>query len=156
MNLDESRRQRFGLGAIDQISFAVASVDDAVPRYAAMFGGPITVLDVPELDVICYGAPTTTTLRLGFGHTGDVEVELVEVVHGAWPTIDWIAHHGEGLHHLRFPVTDVAASRAAMEAEGFEVTLESTNGISFVYLASPMLNGMTIELIEARELLMKS
>lgn len=147
MNLDESRRARFGLGAIDQISFAVASIDDALDRYHAMFGGPITVVDVPGLEVLCRGVPTTASLRVGFGRSGDLEVELVEVVDGAWPTVDWLAAHGEGLHHIRYPVDDVAATRAAMEAEGFAVTLESADHTSFVYLEAPLLNGMTVELI---------
>lgn len=153
MNLDESRAapsgSRFGLGAIDQISFAVASIDDALPRYTAMFGGPITVIDVPGIDAIVDGEPTATTLRIGFGRSGDLEVELVEVVSGAWPTVAWLARHGEGLHHLRYPVADVAATRAAMEADGFRVSLESADRTSFVYLESPLLNGMTVELVQA-------
>lgn len=141
--------QRFGLGAIDQISFAVASVDDAEPRYAAMFGGPFLVIDVPDLAVIVEGEAATADLRLGFGRSGSIEVELVEVVAGPWPTRTWLAEHGEGLHHVRFPVPDVASSRAAMEAEGFHVTMEAADHVSFVYLESPLLNGMTVELLQA-------
>jgi len=141
--------QRFGLGPIDQISFAVTSVDDAVPRYTAMFGGPFTVVDAPNLDVVCRGRPSTTTLRLGFGRTADIEVELVEVVSGEWPTLDWLERRGEGLHHLRYPIADIASTRAAMEDEGFEVVLEGgAEGLWFAYLESPLLNGMTIELIQ--------
>jgi catechol 2,3-dioxygenase-like lactoylglutathione lyase family enzyme len=142
-------QQRLGLGAIDQISFAVPSVDDALPRYAAMFGGPFTAMDVPNFDVVCRGTPSSTTLRLGFGRSGQLEVELVEVVSGAWPTIDWLAEHGEGLHHLRYPVDDLAATRADLEAAGCTVILEGgTAGVSFAYLEVPMLNGMVIELIQ--------
>ena len=138
---------QFQLGSIDQISFAVRSVDDAAPRYAAMFGGPIRTLDVPGLDVVVGGQESTTDLRLGFGRTGDIEVELVEVVSGLWPTLPWLDEHGEGLHHLRYPVDDVAASRAEMEAAGFDVIMESRGPVSFVYLSSPLLNGMTVELV---------
>jgi catechol 2,3-dioxygenase-like lactoylglutathione lyase family enzyme len=144
-----SVEQRFGLGAIDQISFAVASVDDALPRYAEMFGGPFTAIDVTDFDVVCRGAPSTVNLRLGFGRTGDLEVELVEVVSGAWPTVDWFAQHGEGLHHLRYPVTDIAPTRADMEAHGCRVILEGGDaGVSFAYLEVPQLNGMVVELIQ--------
>lgn len=139
---------RFGLGPIDQISFAVADVDEAVGRYTAMFGGPFLVIDVPEINVLCRGVPSTAALKLGFGRTGSLEVELVQVVSGEWPTSTWLADHGEGLHHVRYPVADVAATRAAMAEAGFEVTLESVEGpVNFAYLESPLLNGMTIELV---------
>ena len=140
---------RFGLGPIDQISFAVRSVDEAVPRYRAMFGGPFAVMDAPGLEVVCHGRPGTTSLRLAFGRTGDIEVELVEVVSGDWPTIAWLEIHGEGLHHLRYPVADIDASRREMEAAGFGLSVQGgTGGVSFAYLESPLLNGMTIELIQ--------
>jgi catechol 2,3-dioxygenase-like lactoylglutathione lyase family enzyme len=149
MSIGAPVEQRFGLGAIDQISFAVRSVDDAVPRYTAMFGGPFTVLDVPGMEVVVRGRPSTTTLRLGFGRTGDLEVELVEVVSGDWPTLSWLDEHGEGLHHLRYPVDDLAASRTEMESAGFAVAVEGGDEhVSFAYLESPLLNGMTVELIQ--------
>jgi methylmalonyl-CoA/ethylmalonyl-CoA epimerase len=146
MSPEPDELPRFGLGAIDQISFAVPNMDDALPRYTAMFGGPFTVIDVPGLEVLVRGEPSSTTLRLGFGTTGSIEVELVEVLEGLWPTLDWLDRHGEGLHHLRYPVDDVAATRSEMIAAGFEVSVESVDG-DFVYLESPLLNGMTVELL---------
>jgi methylmalonyl-CoA/ethylmalonyl-CoA epimerase len=146
---DASLEQRFGLGAIDQISFAVRDLDDALPRFTAMFGGPFTVMDVPDLEVVVRGTPTATTLRLGFGRTGpssDIEVELVEVVSGDWPTLDWLETRGEGLHHVRYPVDDLPACRAEMEGAGFTLLLREPNEV-FAYLESPLLAGMVIELI---------
>ena len=141
--------QILGLGAIDQISFAVPSVDDALPRYEAMFGGSFTAMDVPGMDVVCRGTPGTVALRLGFGRTAGLEVELVEVVTGSWPTVDWLAEHGEGLHHVRYPVDDLAATRAQMESAGSTTILEGgAAGVSFAYLEVPMLNGMVVELIQ--------
>ena len=140
--------QQFGLGPIDQISFAVADVAEALPRYTAMFG-PFRVVDVPELEVVVGGQQSRTTLRLGLGRSGSIEVELVEVVSGLWPTTAWLDRYGEGLHHIRYPVDDVAATRAAMEATGFDVLMASTGQLEFVYLASPLLNGMTVELVPA-------
>jgi catechol 2,3-dioxygenase-like lactoylglutathione lyase family enzyme len=152
VNVAESIEQRFGLGAIDQISFAVADVDEAVPRYTAMFGGPFDLLDVPKLRVECHGQPSTTTLRLGLGRSGGLEVELVQVVSGDWPTLDLLTSRGEGLHHVRYPVADIATSRAEMEAAGCRVTMRGeAGGVSFTYLECPLLNGMTIELIQMPE-----
>jgi methylmalonyl-CoA/ethylmalonyl-CoA epimerase len=141
--------QLLGLGAIDQLSFAVPSVDDALPRYEAMFGGPFTAMDVPGMEVVVHGGPETVDLRLGFGHTAGLEVELVEVVAGAWPSVSWLAEHGEGLHHLRYPVDDFARSRDELRAAGCTPLMEGHSaGVSFGYFEVPMLNGMVVELIQ--------
>jgi hypothetical protein len=65
---------QFGLGDIDQISFAVRNLEEAVPRYEAMFGGPFTTMDVPDMDVVVRGKPSVTSLRLGFGQSAGLEV----------------------------------------------------------------------------------
>jgi len=138
----------FGLGPIDQLSFAVPSVDDALPRYRSMFGGEFTAMDVPGMDVVVRGRPETVSLRLGFGSTAGLEVELVEVVSGGWPTVSWLAEHGEGLHHVRYPVDDFTGTRDQMLAAGCTPVMEGHVGdVSFGYLEVPMLNGMVVELI---------
>ena len=140
---------QFGLGPIDQLSFAVPNVDDALPRYQAMFGGEFTAMDVPGMDVVVRGKPETVSLRLGFGSTAGLEVELVEVVAGGWPTLPWIAEHGEVLHHVRYPVDDFAGTRDRMQAAGCTLVMEGhTSGVSFGYLEVPALNGMVVELIQ--------
>jgi catechol 2,3-dioxygenase-like lactoylglutathione lyase family enzyme len=138
-----------GLGAIDQLSFAVPSVDAALPRYQSMFGGAFTAIDVADMEVVVRGRPATVSLRLGFGKTAGLEVELVEVVSGDWPTVSWLAEHGEGLHHLLYPVDDFPARVDAVQAAGGTLIMEGHNhGVSFGYLEVPMLNGMVVELIQ--------
>ena len=140
---------QFGLGPIDQISFAVPSLDDALPRYEAMFGGEFMAIDVPGMDVVVRGEPETVSLRLGIGSNAGLEVELVEVVSGGWPTVPWLAEHGEGLHHVRYPVDDFAGTRDQMLAAGCTPVMEGHVGdVSFGYLEVPMLNAMVVELIQ--------
>ena len=149
MTVADALARRFVLRAIDQISFAVPSIDGALPRYEAMFGGPFTAMDVIGMEVVVRDHPETVDLRLGFGHTAGLEVELVEVVTGNWPTVSWLAQHGEGLHHLRYPVDDFAESRDALLAGGCTQLMEGHSGsVSFGYLEVPMLNGMVVELIQ--------
>jgi hypothetical protein len=113
-----------------------------------MFGGEFTAMDVPGMDVVVRGRPETVSLRLGFGSTAGLEVELVEVVAGGWPTVSWLAEHGEGLHHVRYPVDDFTRTRDEMQTAGCELVMEGhTGGVSFGYLEVPMLNGMVVELI---------
>ena len=50
---------------------------------------------------------------------------------------------------MRFPVSDLKATQAAMEEADYTVTLEgASGGILFAYLESPDLAGATIELIQ--------
>ena len=152
MTTESVIEQKYGLGAIDQISFAVRDADDAAQRYTAMFGGPFTVFDAPAMDVLVRDEPSTTLLRLGFGRTADIEVELVQVLSGDYPTLSWLDERGEGLHHVRYRVKDLKATQAEMVADGFTVTLEGNSGpLLFAYLEAPPLSGMTIELLQVPE-----
>jgi methylmalonyl-CoA/ethylmalonyl-CoA epimerase len=143
----------FGLGPIDQISFAVSSIERAVPAYEALFGGRFTVRDValqPEL-VSYRGAPADTALRLAFGETAGIEIELVEVLRGPAPARDHLDQHGEGLHHVRFSVVDLAEKTERLEAAGFTVVFGGTTprGSLFAYLEAPAAYGHTVlELIQ--------
>jgi catechol 2,3-dioxygenase-like lactoylglutathione lyase family enzyme len=142
----------FGFGPIDQISFAVTDMDRALPMYESLFG-PFTRRRVTfRPDRVRYrGAPATATLLLAFGHTGDVEVELVAVEDGDAPSLEHLRDHGEGIHHIRFPVDDLDAKQAALEAVGFEEVLRGTTegGAVFAYFEAPAALGHTlIELIQ--------
>jgi catechol 2,3-dioxygenase-like lactoylglutathione lyase family enzyme len=146
----------FDLGPIDQISFAVTSVEQSLPWYEAVFGGPFTVRDVllaPEL-VTYRGAPADAVLRLAFGRTAGLEIELVEVLSGAAPSLEHLREHGDGLHHVRFPVLDLRAKTDQLTAAGFEVIFGGTTprGSLFAYVQAPASLGHTvIELIQQPE-----
>ena len=142
----------FGLGPIDQISFAVASVERSLPWYEALFGGPFTVRDVTLTpDKVTYrGAPADAVLRLAFGWTAGIEIELVEVVRGEAPSLEHLREHGDGLHHVRFPVADLDAKTAQLSDAGFEVIFSGTTPRSrFAYVQAPASLGYTVvELIQ--------
>lgn len=138
----------FGLGPVEQISFAVRDLDTALGRYEAIFERPFRTVDVPVLDVMIGGKARSVSLRLAFAMTGLLEIELVQVVDGPWPALRWLEEHGEGLHHLGFHVPNVAISSARLEAAGCVRSMVAADGHSFAYLETPMLNGMTIELLQ--------
>jgi len=141
--------EQFGLGAIDQISFAVTDAEEAAQRYQAIFG-PFQIVDVPAMDVTYRGRPSTVTLKLGFARSGSLEIELVQVVDGDSPAKDHVAAEGDGFHHVRFPVSDLKATQAAMEREGWVTTFAGESAaISFAYLEPPPAQvGTVIELIQ--------
>jgi methylmalonyl-CoA/ethylmalonyl-CoA epimerase len=140
---------QYGLGAIDQISFAVTDTEAAARRYESIFG-PFQVVDVPAMDITYRGRPSSVTLKLGFGRSGPLEVELVQVIEGDSPARDHLLEHGEGFHHVRFPVSDLKGTQAAMERDGWTTTFAGdTTGVSFAYLEPPPgLVSTVIELIK--------
>lgn len=143
-----------GLGPPDQISFAVADMDRAVSVLGPLFGE----FDVRESvlapgSVAFGGREGETRLRLGICRSGAVEIELVEVLEGDWPTVDHIDRHGPGLHHVRFVVDDLDAKSEQMRAVGFREVLRgaSPRGSQFAYLEAPgALGSSMVELLEPR------
>lgn len=140
---------RFGLGDLDQVSFAVANVDDAVRRYEPVFG-PFRVTNIELDDIVYRGEPSSVSLRVALGEQASIEIELIEVLQGYSPTADHLAEHGEGLHHIRFRVADLSSTQAAMGKAGFTTSfLGEKNGTRFAYLDAPALLGTTsIELMQ--------
>ena len=141
-----------GLGSPDQISFAVADMAQAVSVLGPLFGE----FDVRE-SVLAQGSIVyrdregKARLRLGICQSGPVEIELVEVLEGDWPTVDHIERHGPGLHHVRFVVDDLGAKSSQLQAAGFSEVLRgvSPRGSRFAYLEAAAVLGPTmVELLQ--------
>lgn len=137
----------FGLGPLDQISFAVADVPGAVSALGPLFGE----FDVRESvlapgSIVYRDREGGARLRLGICQSGAVEIELVEVLEGDWPTVEHIERHGPGLHHVRFVVEDLDSNSSRMQAAGFSEVLRgvSPRGSRFAYLEAPEVLGPTI------------
>ena len=140
---------RFGLGQVDQVSYAVRDLDQAVVRYGALFG-PFRTASVELDDLVYRGRKSRAALNIAFGNTGPLEIELVQLVSGEFPQGEFLARHGEGLHHIRFVVDDLAAKMALMRPEGFgEVVVGHSGPVSFAYLEAPdFLGDSMIELLQ--------
>ena len=141
-----------GFGPPDQISFAVADMAQAVAVLGPLFGEFAVRESVLVPGSVAYrGREGETRLRLGICQAGAVEIELVEVLAGDWPTVDHIDRHGPGLHHVRFVVDDLDAKSSHMRAAGFSEVLRgvSPRGSRFAYWQAPGVLGPTmVELLQ--------
>ena len=141
-----------GLGPVDQISFAVEDISAALAIYEPLFGR-FTIRETilsPE-NLVYQGRPASVHLMLAFSRSGDVEIELVQVIAGDWPTLDHIGRHGPGLHHVRFLVESLETKVMQMETAGFVPVLHgvSPRGSRFAYLETPQILGSTmVELLQ--------
>lgn len=146
----EDLGQRFGLGPIDQVSYVVENLDQALPHYEALFG-PFRRADSPLEDCRYRGRRVDCRLRLAVNHAGPIEIELIQVAQGEAPHLEHLRAHGEGLHHVRFRVDDLEVKIAALEEAGFESIFYKRfgPGLAFAYLETPKAMGSSvIELLE--------
>ena len=148
--MSTSPAERFGLGPIDQVAYAVVDLEVALPRYEALYG-PFEVADATLPDCTIRGERRDCRLRMAVNRSGPVEIELIQVLEGETPHSEHVRDHGEGLHHVRFRVRDIEARLADLEAEGFETVFFKRFGpaAAFAYLETPReLGGSLIELLE--------
>lgn len=137
------------LGTIDQVGFVVRDLDAACARYEAVFG-PWKRAESPLTGVDYRGAPTDVHLRLAFGRAGELEMEFISVVSGASPHSEFLAAGHEGIHHVRYPVKDLAATLAALAPEGFAPIWSHAIGpYKWAYCEHRSRDGVLIELLES-------
>jgi catechol 2,3-dioxygenase-like lactoylglutathione lyase family enzyme len=135
------------LGAVDQIAYVVHDMDAAVERYGRVFG-PFVVKDTMLTGCTYRGRTVDMSLLVAHCLSGALDIELIEPRSEA-PHAEYLAQHGEGLHHVRFTVSDLEGALAALEADGFRSVFSGVSSRStFVYVEHPDHGPSMIELVE--------
>jgi hypothetical protein len=142
----------FDLGPIDQVAFVVRDLHASLPAYEAMFG-PFQVHEATftPADIQYRGEPANAVIAVAMGWSGNLQIELIQPVSGAAVFDEHLRDHGEGLHHVRYPVADMAAKATQLVDAGFTVVMEGhrSNGTHWAYLEAPVQFGHTLfELIQ--------
>ena len=80
-----------------------------------------------------------SAIRLAFGKSGDVEIELIEWVSGGCPHKEFLEAGREGMHHLRFIVDELEREVKAADSLGYEVIWSKRwdEGLAVAYLERP-------------------
>ena len=142
------------LPPVEQIGIVVRDVDEAVEFFTSTFGwGPFRISEV-EMKGFSYGDRTgDCRLKMAFARSGDVEIELIQVLEGQTPHSDFLRRHGEGMQHLRFRVDDCDGVTAALAKEGVEpLWSQKFPGIAaFAYMKTDKTSGLMMELFEMKE-----
>ncbi len=103
------------IGPIDHVAVVVRSIDEALPRYRALFGWQPA--DEPRIFA-------SQRVRLCFLPTGPApaaKLELVEPIDDESGVARFLATRGEGLHHVCLRTADLAADLAALAAAEAEL-----------------------------------
>ena len=109
-----------GLPPIDQVGYVVHDLDRALETFEPLFGS-FSVMESDLKGTLYRGKKADVKLRMGFGKSGPLEIELIEVVSGESPHREILEKHGEGVHHIRFRVDDLEAPLAKLRDLGFSI-----------------------------------
>jgi methylmalonyl-CoA/ethylmalonyl-CoA epimerase len=131
----EDIRRQLVLPDLNQVGFVVRSMEQALALYEPLFG-PFSTLDPGPMNYHYRGAQEDCELRLAFGKSGDVEIELIEWVSGGCPHKEFLDAGREGMHHLRFIVDNLETQVEAAQAVGYEAIWSKRfgDGLAVAYL----------------------
>jgi len=146
---------------LDHLAVVVKDMDKALAFYSKAFGlkfEDVQQHDLPP-DVIYKGKPSPYTMKVTFAHMGPIRLELVQVVKGQCIYTDFLAKHGEGLHHLGFEVDDLKKEVANAKSQGLKMIchLEMVGIMAFAHFDPKETSGVAIELVQkdVRDKIMK-
>ncbi len=146
--------EEVGLPPVDQVAWIVHDLDRALETFAPMFG-PFDVMEQTLTGTLYRGRPSDVSLRMAFGRSGPLEIELIEPVSGEGPHREMLDKHGEGVHHVRFRVIDLDQPVKRLEALGFRSVWSHEMpevGARWAYLEAPEgSGGALVELVEFAE-----
>lgn len=96
---------------IEHIGIAVKNLDQAIRLYEQLLGTP------------CYAVEEVADqkVRTAFFKVGQTKIELLESTAADGPIGKFIEKKGEGVHHIAFAVSDIAASLRDLQAAGVQL-----------------------------------
>jgi len=149
--MDPCLVDKLGLPPSDQVGYVVRDLDRAIETYGAVFG-PFQAIEMTLEGTNHRGKTSDVTLKMGFGRSGPLEIELIEPVTAGSPHMEALEQRGEGVHHIRFNLDDLGPALASLQELGFEIIWSHempTTSSRFAYLEGPDdRGGALIELYE--------
>jgi catechol 2,3-dioxygenase-like lactoylglutathione lyase family enzyme len=110
---------RLGLPRVAQIGYVVRDLDAAIALYDPLFG-PFQRMDASVEAAEYRGRLADCRLAMGFGWSGDVEIELIAWLSGDSPHREFLEKGREGIHHLQFRVDDCDGWVAKLRPLGYQ------------------------------------
>ena len=136
--MSEELRKQLGLPPMDQVGFVYRNLEEAMEKYDAMFG-PWEIQEYGSFDYEYRGEEEPAELRIAFGKSGDIEIELIQWVSGGCPHKEFIDAGNEGMHHLRFLVDNVDDMVARAKEIGWQTVWykQFGPGLAMAYMERP-------------------
>lgn len=135
-----------------QVCVVVNDLQKAVERYWKLLGiGPWRFYTYkPPLMVksTLRGKEQPYSMRLAVADVGAVNWELVQPLEGPSIYKEFLARHGEGLHHVAVATDDYDQTVAALAKEGIGILMSGTlrTGSSYAYMDTERALGAIVEI----------
>jgi methylmalonyl-CoA/ethylmalonyl-CoA epimerase len=129
---------------IEHIGIAVKDLDQAMRLYEQLLGTP------------CYAVEEVADqkVRTAFFKVGQTKIELLESTAPDGPIGKFIEKKGEGVHHIAFAVSDIAASLRDLQASGVQlidtVPRRGAEGLQIAFVHPKSTHGVLTELCTKR------
>jgi len=121
--MSKTNRAPITLPPPHHIAIAVSNLEVAIDGYRNILGivaWELIEVKPPILHKQIYlGKPADFTYKLAFVKIGPIQLELVQPVSGRNAYSDFLAEHGEGLHHIGYTVDDIEETTLSMNKQGF-------------------------------------
>jgi methylmalonyl-CoA/ethylmalonyl-CoA epimerase len=129
---------------LDHVGIAVLDLKRAAERWRPLLGMPTG----PPEEI------PSNRVRVVFLEAGGVRVELVEPLDGGSPVAKFLAHRGEGIHHLAFGVPNVDRALAELMSRGERVVDQTgrpgARGHRVGFAHPSAFGGVLVEFVEAQ------
>jgi methylmalonyl-CoA/ethylmalonyl-CoA epimerase len=133
---------------IDHVGIAVRDLESAVELYTTTFGLTIAGRETNEAQGV-----REAMLHVADAPGGASYVQLLEPLADDTPVGKFLASRGEGVHHIGYGVTDVAASLEQLRGDGVMLVDERPRhgslGASIAFLHPKSVGGVLTELVQA-------
>jgi methylmalonyl-CoA epimerase len=127
---------------LHHIGIAVDNMDEGIALYEGLLGcKPLFVREIPEKQA------KVAMFMLG----KDVEIELLAANGPECDIKDFIAQHGQGIHHICVEVDDLIKEMKSAEKKGLKLAdIEPRRGVAgkVAFLDSASTKGVMIELVQ--------
>jgi 4-hydroxyphenylpyruvate dioxygenase-like putative hemolysin len=144
------------LPPVMQVGFAVRDAESAAAFYENAFGlGPFELQEAClDGDYECNGKASSCRMKIATAMSGQVQIELIEMLEGDHPSGDFIEQRGEGISHLAFEVDDLGRMLVQLEQHGVQirargsVALESGQALRYAWVFQEGPGAPMIEFVE--------
>lgn len=123
-NKTMSEQTQIDLGPVVQVGIVVRDAEATARAWTERFQlGPAQIVDWPPLNSplegtrTYHGQPGHFRMRLAFLETGPVQLEFIQPLEGESLYSEFLAQHGEGIHHILFEVDDPKAVAAGLDVK---------------------------------------
>ena len=130
------------MNKIEHIGIAVKDIQQSNELFAKLFNQEAYKME----EVVSEHVMTS------FFKVGESKIELLQATHPDSPIAKFIEKKGEGIHHIAFGVSDIAAEIKRLVGEGFELIhkepKKGANNMMIAFLHPKSTNGVLIELCQ--------